>query len=44
MYDVSVAAQVYIKDTKSSNGTYVNDVRLSQTSTASEPHELRQGA
>lgn len=35
--------QVYIKDTKSSNGTFVNEVRLSPTGLESEPYELKSG-
>ncbi len=35
--------QVYIKDTKSSNGTFVNEVRLSPSGLESEPHELKSG-
>ncbi|XP_062564077.1 sarcolemmal membrane-associated protein-like isoform X2 [Armigeres subalbatus] len=33
----------YIKDTGSSNGTFINNVRLSQTSTESEPYEVSSG-
>lgn len=35
--------KVYIKDTKSSNGTFVNDVRLSISGAESEPYELKNG-
>ena len=35
---------MYVKDTKSSNGTYVNDERLSQSGVESDPHELHTGA
>lgn len=34
--------KVFIKDVKSSNGTFVNGQRLSQENRESEPHELRQ--
>ena len=33
--------KVYIKDCKSSNGTYINRKRLSAENTESEPHELK---
>lgn len=33
--------QVYIKDVKSSNGTFVNGERLSPEATESEPYELK---
>ncbi|XP_032219803.1 sarcolemmal membrane-associated protein isoform X1 [Nematostella vectensis] len=33
----------FLQDTKSSNGTYVNNVRLSKGSEESEPRELRSG-
>lgn len=33
--------KVWIKDCKSSNGTYINKKRLSAENTESEPHELR---
>lgn len=33
--------RVWIKDCKSSNGTYVNSVRLGDEKTDSEPHEIR---
>lgn len=33
--------KVWIRDVKSSNGTFVNGVRLSQENRDSEPHELR---
>ncbi|XP_055623837.1 sarcolemmal membrane-associated protein [Toxorhynchites rutilus septentrionalis] len=33
----------FIKDTGSSNGTFINNVRLSQTSTESEPYEVSSG-
>ncbi|XP_053684656.1 sarcolemmal membrane-associated protein [Sabethes cyaneus] len=33
----------FIKDTCSSNGTFINNVRLSQTSTESEPYEVSSG-
>ena len=33
--------QFYIKDTKSSNGTFVNDSRLSPSSEESGPVELK---
>lgn len=35
--------KVYIKDTKSSNGTYLNDERLSTCGKYSEPFELKTG-
>ena len=34
--------KIYIKDVKSSNGTFVNGVRLSPENRDSEPHELRE--
>lgn len=34
--------KVWIRDVKSSNGTFVNGQRLSQENRESEPHELRQ--
>lgn len=33
--------RIYIRDVKSSNGTFVNGQRLSQENKESEPHELR---
>lgn len=33
----------FIKDTGSSNGTFINNVRLSQTSAVSEPYEVSSG-
>lgn len=36
--------QVYVKDTKSSNGTYLNEKRLSNSGMESEPFELKTGA
>ena len=36
------AGKVWIRDVKSSNGTFVNGVRLSPESRDSEPHELRE--
>lgn len=33
--------RVWIKDSQSSNGTYINDKRLSSDNAESEPHELR---
>lgn len=36
-------AKVYIRDVKSSNGTFVNGNRLSQENRESEPHELNIG-
>lgn len=33
--------QVFIKDVKSSNGTFVNGERLSAEATESEPYELK---
>uniref|UniRef100_A0A182JV41 FHA domain-containing protein n=1 Tax=Anopheles christyi TaxID=43041 RepID=A0A182JV41_9DIPT len=33
----------FIKDTGSSNGTFINNIRLSQTCTESEPHEISSG-
>ncbi|XP_058828235.1 sarcolemmal membrane-associated protein isoform X2 [Topomyia yanbarensis] len=33
----------FVKDTGSSNGTFINNVRLSQTSTESEPYEVSSG-
>ncbi|ORX89388.1 SMAD/FHA domain-containing protein [Basidiobolus meristosporus CBS 931.73] len=35
--------QVYVKDLKSSNGTYLNERRLSPEGVESQPHELRNG-
>ena len=35
--------QFYLQDTKSSNGTFVNNVRLSKGSEESEPKELKSG-
>jgi hypothetical protein len=35
--------KVYIRDVKSSNGTFVNGLRLSQENRESEPHELTTG-
>jgi len=35
--------KVYIQDTKSSNGTYLDGVRLSATASKSEPEELKSG-
>lgn len=35
--------KVYIRDVKSSNGTFVNGTRLSQENRESEPHELSTG-
>ena len=34
--------KIWIRDVKSSNGTFVNGVRLSQENKESEPHELRE--
>ena len=34
-------AQIYIKDVKSSNGTFINGERLSPESVESEPFELK---
>lgn len=36
-------AKVFVKDTKSSNGTFVNDERLSASGEESPPHELKNG-
>jgi hypothetical protein len=36
------SGKVFIRDVKSSNGTFVNGQRLSQENRESEPHELRQ--
>jgi hypothetical protein len=36
------SGKVWIRDVKSSNGTFVNGQRLSQENRESEPHELRQ--
>ncbi|KAI0795144.1 hypothetical protein C8Q75DRAFT_530910 [Abortiporus biennis] len=36
-------ARFFIKDTKSSSGTFLNHVRLSPANTESRPHELRDG-
>jgi len=33
--------QIYIKDLRSSNGTFVNRVRLSQEGVESEPFEIK---
>lgn len=41
---LTLPAKVYVKDTKSSNGTYVNDERLSQSGMESEPRELKTGS
>ncbi|KAK5552251.1 hypothetical protein LTR46_009851 [Exophiala xenobiotica] len=38
-----LSGRVFIRDVKSSNGTYVNDLRLSPEKCESEPHELRLG-
>lgn len=35
--------KIWIKDIKSSNGTFVNGIRLSQENRESEEHELREG-
>lgn len=35
--------KIYIRDVKSSNGTFVNGTRLSQENRESEPHELQTG-
>ena len=35
--------QFFLQDTKSSNGTFVNNVRLSKGSEESEPKELKSG-
>ncbi|ROT40982.1 hypothetical protein SODALDRAFT_291442 [Sodiomyces alkalinus F11] len=35
--------KIYIRDVKSSNGTFVNGSRLSQENRESEPHELQSG-
>lgn len=35
--------QFYLQDTKSSNGTFVNNVRLSKGSEESEPKEIKSG-
>lgn len=35
--------KIWIRDVKSSNGTFVNGVRLSPENRDSEPHELREG-
>ena len=35
--------KIWIRDVKSSNGTFVNGQRLSQENKESEPHELREG-
>ena len=35
--------KIWIRDVKSSNGTFVNGVRLSQENKESDPHELREG-
>ncbi|KAJ5130571.1 uncharacterized protein N7515_006610 [Penicillium bovifimosum] len=37
------SGKVWIRDVKSSNGTFVNGHRLSQENRESEPHELREG-
>ncbi|TEA17592.1 Uncharacterized protein C8034_v012263 [Colletotrichum sidae] len=37
------AGKIYIRDVKSSNGTFVNGARLSQENRESEPHELQTG-
>jgi hypothetical protein len=39
----SFFSQVYIKDTKSSNGTFVNDERLSPSGVESEARVLQSG-
>ena len=36
-------SQFYLQDTKSSNGTFVNGVRLSRGSEESEPCEIKSG-
>jgi len=35
--------KIWIRDVKSSNGTFVNGIRLSPENRDSEPHELREG-
>ncbi|KAI9352117.1 SMAD/FHA domain-containing protein [Obelidium mucronatum] len=35
--------KVWIKDVKSSNGTFINNIRLSEEGQASAPHELKTG-
>ena len=35
------AGRMYIKDTMSSNGTFINGTRLSEEGIESEPHELK---
>jgi pSer/pThr/pTyr-binding forkhead associated (FHA) protein len=40
MIDLNCNQQVYIKDVKSSNGTFVNGERLSNECEESEPKEL----
>lgn len=37
----SLSTQFFIKDTKSSNGTFVNEARLSASGEESGPRELR---
>src|SRR2546421_4590036 len=38
--NIPILPQLYIKDLKSSNGTFINGVRLSQESIESDPFEL----
>lgn len=39
----SSLSQIFIKDVKSSNGTFINGERLSQEGVESEPFELKTG-
>ena len=41
LISLSLPLQFYIKDTKSSNGTFVNENRLSASGEESEPVELK---
>ena len=43
MYFSALCLQFYLQDTKSSNGTFVNNQRLSKGSEESDPHEIFSG-
>jgi pSer/pThr/pTyr-binding forkhead associated (FHA) protein len=40
---VEVGGRFYIKDTKSSSGTFLNHVRLSPANAESRPHQIKDG-
>lgn len=40
---MTILSQFYLQDTKSSNGTFVNNQRLSKGSEESDPHEIFSG-